>query len=133
MDGQQALEREKQMIMQLNSGLAQISDVVKQVKAQSEKQLKDLAQSSFEGIQESVGRMNAISDGIKLKQSVLEGTLADLVVKMDTLQDQAIKHARMTNETLAKEVTRIEKVMGTLESFSKLQISELRKDITAVK
>lgn len=64
---------------------------------------------------------------------MLEGTLSELVMKMDTLQDQAIKHARMTNETLAKEVTRIEKVMGTLESFSKLQVSELRKDITAVK
>ena len=64
---------------------------------------------------------------------MFERTLGDLVVKMDTLQDQAIKHARMTNETLAKEVTRIEKVMGTLESFSKLQVSELRKDITAVK
>jgi len=34
---------------------------------------------------------------------------------MDTLQEQSIKHARMTNETLAKEVTRIEKVMSTLE------------------
>ena len=42
-DGSQALDREKQMMMQLNSGLAQISEVVKQVKAQSAQQLKELA------------------------------------------------------------------------------------------
>ena len=41
--------------------------------------------------------------------------MTDLVSKVDTLQEQSIKHARMTNETLAKEVTRIEKVMSTLE------------------
>jgi len=45
---------------------------------------------------------------------------------MDTLQEQAIKHARMTNVTLTKEVTRIEKIMSTLEQFAKSQISDLQ-------
>lgn len=82
---------------------------------------------------ESVSRVNAISDGIKSKQAVIEGTLSDMVIKMDTLQEQAIKHARMTNDSLAKEVTRIEKVMSTIESFTKMQVSELRKEITTVR
>lgn len=51
---------------------------------------------------------------------------------MDTLQEQSLKHARMTNETLSKEVTRIEKVMSTIEGFTKMQVSDLRKEITNV-
>jgi len=39
----------------------------------------------------------------------------------------------MTNDTLSKEVTRIEKVMSTLESFAKMQVGELRKEITSVR
>ena len=38
----------------------------------------------------------------------------------------------MTNETVAKEVTRIEKVMSTLEQFTKHQVSELKAEISAV-
>ena len=63
--------------------------------------------------------MEHLSEKITKKQQFIELTLTDLVGKMDTLQEQSIKHARMTNETLAKEVTRIEKVMSTLELFTK--------------
>ena len=51
---------------------------------------------------------------------------------MDTLQEQSLKHARMTNETVAKEVTRIEKIMSTLEQFTKQQTSDLRNEINKV-
>lgn len=73
----------------------------------------------MEGVADSVSKVNSISEGIRSKQSILESTLSDLVTKMDTLQEQSLKHARMTNESLSKEVTRIEKVMSTLESFTK--------------
>lgn len=39
----------------------------------------------MEGITESVNRVNIIADGIKSKQNILEGTLTDLVAKMNTL------------------------------------------------
>jgi hypothetical protein len=74
----------------------------------------------MEGVADSVSKVNSISEGIRSKQSILESTLSDLVMKMDTLQEQSLKHARMTNESLSKEVTRIEKVMSTLESFTKV-------------
>lgn len=80
-----------------------------------------------------MSRVNSISDAIDAKQARIEETLSDLVSKMDTLQEQAIKHARMTNDTLSKEITRIEKVMSTLESFAKMQVGELRKEITSVR
>jgi hypothetical protein len=133
MENGAALDREKQMMIQLNQGLASISEIVKQVKAQSASQLKEMAQNSMDGINESVNHVRSISDGIKSKQAILEGTLSDLVMKMDTLQEQSIKHARLTNDTVAREITRVEKVMSTLEQFSKMQISDLRKEITTVK
>ena len=133
MENGAALDREKQMMIQLNQGLASISEIVKQVKAQSSSQLKEMAQNSMDGINESVNHVSSISEGIKSKQAILEGTLSDLVMKMDTLQEQSIKHARLTNDTVAREITRVEKVMSTLEQFSKMQISDLRKEITTVK
>ena len=51
---------------------------------------------------------------------------------MDILQTQSLKHARMTNETLAKEVGRIEKVMSTFEQFTKQQLSEVRSELSGL-
>ena len=53
------------------------------------------------------------------RQQLIEQAVKDQVEKMDTLQEQTLKHARMSNETVAKEVTRIEKVMSTLEQYTK--------------
>ena len=41
--------------------------------------------------------------------------LTDLVSKMDTVQEQSLKHARMTNDSVSKEIARVEKVISTLE------------------
>ena len=79
-----------------------------------------------------MNKVSQLADKITKKQQFLELTLTDLVSKMDTLQEQSIKHARMTNETLAKEVTRIEKVMSTLEQFTKHQVTELKNEIISV-
>lgn len=39
----------------------------------------------------------------------------------------------MTSDTVTKEVTRIEKVMSTLESVTKTQVADLRKEFAASK
>ena len=39
----------------------------------------------------------------------------------------------MTNDSVTKEVTRIEKVISTLEGFTKVQTSDLRREVTNVK
>ena len=49
----------------------------------------------------------------------LEHTLSDLATKIDTLQEQALKHARLTNDTLGKEMNRAERILSTLEQFTK--------------
>jgi len=54
MEGGAALEREKQMMSQLQTGLSAISEIVKQVKEQSSQQIKEVTSSTFDGMQESV-------------------------------------------------------------------------------
>ena len=74
-----------------------------------------ISEQTKEHIRDSVEKMSAISENINKRQQFLETTLREQVDKMDTLQEQAIKHARQTNDIVTKEVTRIEKVMSTLE------------------
>ncbi len=50
---------------------------------------------------------------------MFESLAKDLSFKMDTLQEQTLKHARITNETLAKEFARTEKIISTLEQYAK--------------
>ena len=76
--------------------------------------------------------MTQISEAIAKRQQFLEATLKDQVTKMDTLQEQSIKHARLTNDTLTKEVTRIEKVMSTMEQYMKHQVSDLQGQINSL-
>jgi len=45
--------------------------------------------------------------------------VGDVLKKVDTIQENALKHARMTNTTVSKEVNRMEKVISTLEVFAK--------------
>jgi hypothetical protein len=49
----------------------------------------------------------------------IEVTVRDSLSKVDTIQESALKHARLTNETMNKEVSRFEKVVSTFEQFSK--------------
>lgn len=50
----------------------------------------------------------------------------EISTKADTIQDEVIKHSRMTSETLQKEVIRNEKIISTLETFVRSQLQELK-------
>ncbi len=60
-----------------------------------------------------------MGDGIDRRVSSFESLAKDLSFKMDTLQEQTLKHARITNDTLAKEFARTEKIISTLEQYAK--------------
>lgn len=62
-------------------------------------------------------QVDATHETLTKRQSQLESALGDLSTKADTVQEQALKHARLTNETLGKEMARTEKIMSTLEQF----------------
>jgi len=41
--------------------------------------------------------------------------MLDSISKMDTVQESALKHARLTNDTMLREVNRFEQVVSTFE------------------
>jgi len=45
---------------------------------------------------------------------------------METLNDQTFKHAKTVNETLTKEITRMEKICSTIERHTTSQMIELK-------
>lgn len=56
----------------------------------------------------------------------MDKSLQEIQLKIDTLQEEALKHGRLTNETLAREIERTEKIMSTMDVFVKSQISDLK-------
>jgi hypothetical protein len=53
----------------------------------------------------------------------------DLRTKMDDLQGQTFKHAKTVNDTLTKEIIRMEKVAGALENHTTTSLTEVREVI----
>ena len=47
--------------------------------------------------------------------------------KIDTLSDQTFKHAKTVNESLTKEIVRMEKISVAIEKHVSTKISELRE------
>ena len=74
-------------------------------------------------------KMSEMREAVEARQMTIEVTVRDSLSKVDTIQESALKHARLTNETMNKEVSRFEKVVSTFEQFTKSQISDLKKQI----
>ena len=112
--------------------MQQVANLVKEMRDQQTVQHNLISEQTRGHIKESIEKMTQISEAIAERQQFLEATLKDQVTKMDTLQEQSIKHARLTNDTLTKEVTRIEKVMSTMEQYMKHQVSDLQGQINSL-
>ena len=91
--------------------------------------MKEITQKTYDSIQESMKKMSEIREAIESRQMTIEVTVRDALSKVDTIQESALKHARLTNDTMNKEVSRFEKIVSTFEQFSKSQISDLKKQI----
>ena len=76
--------------------------------------------------------MTEIQEAIEQRQVGLEVTMRDSISKMDTVQESALKHARLTNDTMVREVNRFELVVSTFEQFTKSSLSDLRKQVTSM-
>lgn len=129
---QQTLDRERTLMNQVQNGMQAVSSMIKELKEAQNLQHKELTAVNLDAIQESVKKVEEIGGQVSKRQQFIERNLADQTSKMDILQTQSLKHARMTNETLAKEVGRIEKVMSTFEQFTKAQLTEVRSELTSL-
>ena len=109
-----------------------IGEVIKQVKDQQGQSIRDISEVTYESIQNALSKVNQIGDSTQARLSAFEQAISDTSFKVDTMQEQALKHARLTNDTMGKETQRTEKIIATLENFTKQQVSDIRKDIAQI-
>ena len=57
----------------------------------------------------------------------------DLVQRSETVEELGLKHARVTNETMNKEVNRLEKIVATLEDYQQKQLDEIKRQTVNMK
>jgi hypothetical protein len=62
---------------------------------------------------------------------LLETTIEDIVLRGEQVQEMSLKHARLTSETVEREISRLEKVVGTLETYQGKQLDEMKKTLVA--
>ena len=70
--------------------------------------IKEVTQLTYDSMQENNKKMTEVQEAIEQRQVGLEVTLRDSISKMDTVQESALKHARLTNDTMVREVNRFE-------------------------
>lgn len=61
-----------------------------------------------------------------------EGALVELKTQMNDLQNQNYKHAKHVNETLEKEVLRMEKITSAIEVHTLGGIQELKQQYSTI-
>lgn len=84
---------------------------------------------TYDSIQAALLRVTTVQESVETRHGVMDQSLQDIQLKIDTLQEEALKHGRLTNDTLAKEIARAEKIMSTMDVFVKSSLSELKKDL----
>jgi len=62
----------------------------------------------------------------------MDKSLQDVQLKIDTLQEEALKHGKLTNDTLAREIARTEKIMSTMDVYVKSTLADLKQDLLFV-
>lgn len=45
------------------------------------------------------------------------------------MQEEALRHGKLTNETLAREIERTEKIISVMDTFLKASLTELKKEV----
>jgi len=45
------------------------------------------------------------------------------------VQEEALRHGKLTNETLAREIERTEKIISVMDTFLKASLTELKKEV----
>ncbi|CDW91573.1 UNKNOWN [Stylonychia lemnae] len=121
-----SLDRERRMMQQLQEGLTSIAEIVRGVKEQTAIGLNEVHTLALENITELSKKIDVIKETIYQRQSLNEAGLLDVKNRMDTMEQQTFKHAKVVNDQLQKEMTRMEKIASTLEKHTVSQIQELK-------
>ena len=70
-----------------------------------------------ENYNEMNSQINKQRNQIDLRQNMLEQNIEDVMHRSESVQEMSLKHARVSNETMNKEINRLEKIVSTLEEY----------------
>eukprot|EP00347_Sterkiella_histriomuscorum_P013165 403365759 len=121
-----ALDRERRMMQQLQEGMTSIAEIVRGVKEQTAIGLNEVHTLALENITELSKKIEVIRETLFQRQSLNEAAMLDIKNKMDNMEQQTFKHAKVVNDQLSREMTRMEKIASTLEKHTIQQIQELK-------
>ena len=88
--------------------------------------LAEVHNLTLENITEVSKKNEIIRDQIFQRQTALESGLVDTQGKLEELSDQSFKHAKLVNETLARESARMEKISSAMEKHTFGQMNEIK-------
>ena len=113
-----SLERERRMIHQLQEGMQTIAEIVRGLKEQTAIGLNEVHTLTLENVSELNQKLETFRDTLHQRQSLNEAAMLDIKTKVDELEVSTYKHAKIVNEQLTKEMTRMEKISSTLEKHT---------------
>ena len=58
---------------------------------------------------------------------MMEQNIEEVMQRSETVQEMGLKHARVTNETMNKEINRLEKIVATLEDYQQKQLDDIKR------
>jgi len=62
-----------------------------------------------------------------LRINLIEQNIEEVMQRSETVQEMGLKHARVTNETMNKEINRLEKIVATLEDYQQKQLDDIKR------
>lgn len=123
------LERERRMMHQLQEGLQTIAEIVRGVKEQTTIGLNEVHTLTLENVSELNQKLENFRDTLHQRQAINEAAMLDIKNKSDEIETNTYKHAKIVNEQLTKEMTRMEKISSTLEKHTMNALLEVKQNM----
>ena len=111
------LEREKRLMTHFQQSVQSIHEIATTLKDNCQNQIMDLGQQLSENYTEVTSSMNQQKSQFDLRINLVEQNIEEVMQRSETVQEMGLKHARVTNETMNKEINRLEKIVATLEDY----------------
>ena len=90
-------------------------------------EILELGQQFSENYTDMTTQINNTKNSCDVRINIIEQNMEEILQRSDTVEELGLKHARVTNETMNKEVNRLEKIVATLEDYQQKQLDEIKR------
>lgn len=98
---------------------------MKSVKEQTNNALTDVHTLTIENITEMSRKIEVIRDSVAQRQGLIEQSIMDIRQRADQWEEDTFRHSKNINETLHKELQRMEKIASAVEKYTLSQLQEM--------